>query len=57
MEFFDQNSFYFNLEECETLNTLKADIEQKYRFIDGIKMIYDKFEPHQKMNNSYYLKE
>jgi hypothetical protein len=49
MEFFDQNSFYFN--------TLNADIEQKYRFIDGIKMIYDKFEPHQKMNNSYYLKE
>jgi hypothetical protein len=57
MEYFEQNSFYFNSNECETLNSLKAEIEQKYRFIDGVKMIYDKFEPNVKMNDSYYLQE
>ncbi|WP_316830171.1 DNA integrity scanning protein DisA nucleotide-binding domain protein [Pedobacter aquatilis] len=57
MEFFNQHSFYFNEEECSTINGLKATLEHKYRFIDGVKMIYDNFEPNKKMNSSYYLKE
>ena len=57
MEFFSQHKFYFSVEECETINALKAALEHKYRFIDGVKMIYDNFEADKKMNGSYYLKE
>ena len=57
MEFFEKNSFYFNEDECTLINELKTAIEIKYRFTEGIKMIYDKFEINPKMNQSYYLKE
>ncbi|MFW0716882.1 DNA integrity scanning protein DisA nucleotide-binding domain protein [Pedobacter sp. N23S346] len=57
MEFFNQNNFYFSEKECDLINQLKATLEHKYRFIDGIKMIYDNFKPNKKMNSSYYLKE
>jgi hypothetical protein len=57
MSFFDQNSFYFSPEECEIINDSKSRMENKHRFLEGINMIYDKFEPNLKMNNSYYLKE
>ncbi|MCZ4222108.1 DNA integrity scanning protein DisA nucleotide-binding domain protein [Pedobacter rhodius] len=57
MEFFSHNHFYFSEKECEVINALKATLEHKYRFIDGVKMIYDNFEPNKKMNSSYYLKE
>ncbi|GGI25026.1 diadenylate cyclase [Pedobacter mendelii] len=57
MEFFSQNNFYFSEKECTLINGLKATLEHKYRFIDGVKMIYDNFEPNKKMNSSYYLKE
>lgn len=57
MEFFSQNNFYFSEKECTLINNLKATLEHKYRFIDGVKMIYDNFEPNKKMNSSYYLKE
>lgn len=57
MEFFNQNNFYFSEKECALINALKGKLEHKYRFIDGVKMIYDNFEPNKKMNASYYLKE
>jgi hypothetical protein len=57
MSFFDQNSFYFSPEECEIINHVKSKMENKHRFLEGINMISEKFEPHHKMNKSYYLTE
>lgn len=57
MEYFSQHNFYFSEKECNLINGLKATLEHKYRFSDGVKMIYDNFEPNRKMNSSYYLNE
>jgi len=56
MSFLNQHSFYFSKEECYEINELKSKIENSYRFTEGIKMIYDNFEPNTKMNTSYYFK-
>ncbi|WP_443946363.1 diadenylate cyclase [Pedobacter sp. AW1-32] len=56
MAFLNQHSFYFSKDECLAINGLKSKIENSYRFTDGIKMIYDNFEPNAKMNASYYFK-
>jgi len=57
MEYFSQHHFYLSEKECNLINGLKATLEHKYRFSDGVKMIYDNFEPNRKMNSSYYLNE
>lgn len=55
MNFFKSVQFYLSENECETINTLRNKIEEKFKRSDSIRIIYEDLKPNCEMDESYYL--
>lgn len=58
MSFFQSLNFYLTKEECETINKLRKDIEEKFKEdLEMMRIVYNDLEPNEEMNGSYYEDE
>lgn len=55
MSFFQNVEFYLTDEECEKINSLRKEIEENDKDIDGVRIVYRDFKPNKEMNDSYYI--
>lgn len=51
------HKFYLTVDECQTLNESVEKISAYQLRVHQMSIRYDKFEPHEEMNESYYLPE
>lgn len=55
MSFFQNVEFYLIDEECEKINSLRKEIEENDKDIDGVRIVYRDFKSNKEMNDSYYI--
>lgn len=58
MSFFQSLNFYLTKKECETINKLRKEIEEKFKKdLAMMHIVYSDLEPNEEMNDSYYKPE
>jgi len=58
MSYFQAINFYLTKKECERINNLRKDIEDKFKKdLEMMHIVYHDLEPNSEMNESYYLQE
>jgi hypothetical protein len=58
MSFFQSLNFYLTKKECETINKLREEIEEKFKKdLAMMHIVYSDLEPNEEMNDSYYKPE
>lgn len=58
MSFFQSINFYLTEQECNTINSLRHQIEEKFtKDLQMLRIIYSDLIPNPEMNDSYYTKE
>lgn len=55
MNFFQSLNFYLTIDECETINTLRKEIEKKFeKDLIMVRIVYSDLIPNVEMNETYY---
>lgn len=58
MSFFQSLNFYLTKDECESINKLRKDIEEKFKKdLVMMHIVYSDLHPNEEMNDSYYKNE
>jgi len=58
MSFFQSLNFYLTKNECEIINNLRKEIEEKFKKdLAMMHLVYSDLKPNEEMNDSYYKPE
>lgn len=57
MTLFEKLGFYLSQEECDTINRLRAKMEDNVNNKEGLRIVHNDLKPNKEMNDSYYIKE
>lgn len=50
-------SFYLSHEQCNVINELRQNVDDRLWDANNLRVIYEKLQPHPEMNDSYFLDE
>ena len=50
-------SFYLSNEQCNVINELRQNVDDRLWDANSLRVIYEKLQPHPEMNDSYFLDE
>lgn len=58
MHFFQSINFYLTQEECNNINSIRKEIEDKFsKDLVMVRIVFNDLEAHSEMNGSYYIEE